>query len=233
MKRNHIRIVISAVATGAAVAITVLALLKKHPDSKSHETENDTVSQTVEQSRETGRPNRKEHITEKTGTPTASPADAAETVTDTDTESEETTVSVETESEPPATDPADLSEFKVPKAESLFFDAGTSALTAIEQGGKTYYSGVCGTLTSRVVRSGDGAVEILTAADPAGNTTAELEIGLINSAGRRMKYATTARNRLLVFEVISAPNEKPAEMMTEYTITPAMTFVKGKTYHKL
>lgn len=100
--------------------------------------------------------------------------------------------------------------------------------------GKIYYEGEFGKLESILIRKDSRIVEKLISKDNSGQTIHELEIGLINEDQSVAKYALLHRNRISVFELLpTKKGDKSQESVTDYTITPDMKFVKGKTYTKV
>jgi flagellar basal body-associated protein FliL len=99
--------------------------------------------------------------------------------------------------------------------------------------GKVYYQGDNGKLESQVKKENNEDIEELTSYDYTGKKMDVLEIGHIGHSNHYKKYAVIAKNKISVFEIILTKNNKMEEKVTEYTITPQMKFVKGKTYTKL
>jgi hypothetical protein len=84
------------------------------------------------------------------------------------------------------------------------------------------------------VNEAGAALEILVSYDAEGAEVDRLEIGVLTVDGEARKYATVLVNRLSVFELVaSKTSEKRQEQMTEYLITPNLSFRKGKTFRKL
>jgi hypothetical protein len=230
MKRKYIITGLAAIVVIATLTVTFIRLRPKTDNTLTSVSNNDTITEKIVKKSQISTPKEPPKPAENTAkveepqaTEEASDA-TSEAVEDTEPEVVIATVVADEISRP---------AFNIPKSESQFVSAGLTLQQAVERGGKDYYSGYYGYISSKIVETGRGVVEILTAIDRQGRQTAELEIGLIAADGRRLKYAVVARNRISVTEVVSAPDEKLAEMMTEYSITPEMTFVKGKTYHKL
>jgi hypothetical protein len=145
-------------------------------------------------------------------------------------EAEETEETIETENETALE--KELAKIDIVKTKSLFHHSEISLDSLPNE--NVYYHGENGKLESKVKHSDKGISEQLTAYDIHGNNTGTLEIGFIEETGKRVKYAVISKNKISVFEITLSKNKKSqGELMTEYTITPQMKLIKGKTYHKL
>jgi hypothetical protein len=120
----------------------------------------------------------------------------------------------------------------IAQTKSLF--SNQASLPESGQTGKIYLQNKNGKLESVVKSEKEGFYERLISYDAKGNTLDELEIGTIDGAGKTVKRAVISGNRISVFEIVSAKGgKKQEETVTEYRITPQLTFRKGKTYTRL
>jgi hypothetical protein len=135
----------------------------------------------------------------------------------------------ETEDSNITEEPKELTEVHISYTKSLFGKIGS--LPDNLSTGKVYYQGNNGKLESFIKREGDKIFEQLVSSDYKEDKVDELEIGIIEEADKAVKHAVISKNKVSVFEIIPAKNgKKTEERVTEYTITPQMRFIKGKTY---
>jgi hypothetical protein len=126
----------------------------------------------------------------------------------------------------------ELSNIYIPFTKSLFNRPNLSINDLPER--KIYYSGENGRLESSFVLKEGKTIEYLVSYNPQGEKVDNLEIGLIDEKAVRKKYATFSQNKISTFETIQGKEkEKEEESVTNYSITPELRFVKGKTYKKI
>lgn len=75
--------------------------------------------------------------------------------------------------------------------------------------------------------------EYLISYDCDGNKVDDLEIGLIDRNGKKIKHAILSQNKISTFILSEGKSGRPEETVTEYTISKSFHFVKGKTYAKV
>jgi hypothetical protein len=138
----------------------------------------------------------------------------------------------ETEASNRREDANELADVSISHTKSLFGEAGL--LPENLPAGKVYFQGNNGKLESFIKNEGTRFSEQLISSDSKGNKVDELEIGVVEEAGKSVKYAVISKNKISVFEMMPAKKGKKAEeRVTEYTITRQMRFAKGKTYVRL
>lgn len=106
---------------------------------------------------------------------------------------------------------------------------------------KIYYEGNNGVLESVVYSSEGGLSEKLVSVKPDGEFVDALEIGFIDLVDKNgdpvftiEKYAVVYRNKISVYELTrKGRNSARDEKVTEYTISPQLEFIRGKTYSKI
>jgi hypothetical protein len=148
---------------------------------------------------------------------------------------------IEKEAESAPLEKKELTAIYIPITKSLFssssvsFDSFKSRMTHGEPAqGKIYYQGDNGKIESLLSIDSNGSFhEQLVSYDPEGNPVDRIEIGLLCPETNDKKYATLSVNRLSVFELSTAKTGKKEERVTEYSITPQLRFVRGKTFTKL
>lgn len=130
--------------------------------------------------------------------------------------------------------PEELGRLRIPQTRSLFNLSSSSYLANLPEG-KIYYDGSHGKLESQVIYGEKEISEKLIATNFNGEIVSELEIGLMDENREVKKYALISRNKISVFERTSSDNKngKQEEQVTDYTITPELKFMKGKTYTKV
>jgi hypothetical protein len=101
--------------------------------------------------------------------------------------------------------------------------------------GKLYYQGENGRLESFLyIDSKRKISEYLVSYDSKGNSVDCLEVGCWIPETNEKKFTNLSNNKLSVFELAPVKaNGKREEIVTEYAITPAMQFVRGKTFSKI
>ena len=101
--------------------------------------------------------------------------------------------------------------------------------------GKLYYQGENGRLESFLyIDSKRKISEYLISYDSKGNAVDCLEVGCWIPETNEIKFANLSNNKLSVFELAPVQaNGKREEIVTEYAITPAMQFVRGKVFSKI
>jgi len=101
--------------------------------------------------------------------------------------------------------------------------------------GKLYYQGDNGRLESFLYMDSKRKIsEYLISYDPKGNSVDCLEVGCWIPETDEKKFAHLSNNKLSVFELAAVKtNDKREEIVTEYTITPEMQFVRGKVFSKI
>jgi hypothetical protein len=124
----------------------------------------------------------------------------------------------------------ELTNIYIPLTKSLF--KRSNLLINDLPSGKIYYSGVNGKLKISIVHRDGKTFEYLTSYNIQGEKMDFLEIGLIDENSVR-KYAILSQNKISTFEIIQDNGKKGEENVINYSITPELRFVKGKTYKKV
>ncbi|MCL1938699.1 MAG: hypothetical protein FWF52_09930 [Candidatus Azobacteroides sp.] len=101
--------------------------------------------------------------------------------------------------------------------------------------GKLYYQGENGRMESFLYMDSKRKIsEYLITYDPKGNSVDCLEVGCWIPETDEKKFANLSNNKLSVFELAPVKaNGKREEIVTEYAITPALQFVRGKVFSKI
>jgi hypothetical protein len=101
--------------------------------------------------------------------------------------------------------------------------------------GKLYYQGENGKLESFLYLDAKKRIyEYMISYDPKGNCVDCIEIGFFYPETGEKKYASISNHKLLIYELLLAKqSDKIEETVKEYSISPQMQFLKGKTFSKL
>jgi hypothetical protein len=126
----------------------------------------------------------------------------------------------------------ELPNISIPFTKSLFNRADLSVNNF--PSGKVYYNSTNGKIESVVsIKEDNKLYEYLTSYDSKGNKVDYLEIGYIEENSVKKKYAILSQNRIsTVTRTLNEKNQEE-ELVVNYSITPDLKFVKGKTYRKV